>query len=188
MRKNFFICLLLAIAGIMVTGCSSCKSENKKQDVVAELDVDNVISTDREWMFLNADENYKWYETSVTLKNFLDEENDGTVESITDVFQTNDPKVFIISHDSEGDANVEIKCGFYVDDFEMDSVVIGFKDAFDKLMDANYPKPHSRQCVLRKQVGPKPCNAQYIFGNTREQLYVDAVTGDVSDINPAFGE
>ena len=41
MKKNFFICLMLAIAGIMVTGCSSCKSENKKQDAVTG-DVSNV--------------------------------------------------------------------------------------------------------------------------------------------------
>jgi outer membrane murein-binding lipoprotein Lpp len=34
MKKNFFICILLAIAGIMVTGCSSSQSENKKQDAV----------------------------------------------------------------------------------------------------------------------------------------------------------
>jgi hypothetical protein len=53
-------------------------------------------------------------------------------------------------------------------------------------MAANAPKPHSRQVVLRKEVGPNSINPQYIFGNFQAQLYVDAVTGDVKTKNPAF--
>jgi hypothetical protein len=40
--------------------------------------------------------------------------------------------------------------------------------------------------VLRKEVAPLDCNPQYIFGNKRAQLYVDAVTGEVKDYNPAY--
>ncbi len=35
---------------------------------------------------------------------------------------------------------------------------------------------------------PKEANVQYIFGNSKVQLYVDAVAEDVSSDNPAFGE
>lgn len=54
-------------------------------------------------------------------------------------------------------------------------------------MASNFPKPHSRNCVLRREIGPIPdVNPQYIFGNTKSQLYVDAVTGSVTNHTPAF--
>lgn len=65
---------------------------------------------------------------------------------------------------------------------------ISYKEAYEKMMEANYPKPHSKHCVLRKEVGPYDCNPQYIFGNIEAQIYVDAVTGAVSDQSPAFNK
>ena len=55
-------------------------------------------------------------------------------------------------------------------------------------MEVNLPKPHSKHVVLRKQIGPKACNPQWIFGNITSQIYVDAVTGEVNSKNPAFDE
>ena len=78
--------------------------------------------------------------------------------------------------------------GFWVEDFPMneENIAVSYQEAYEKLMAVNLPKPHTRQVVLRKQIGPKPCNPQWIFGNLREQLYVDAVTGEVRDYNPSF--
>ena len=55
-------------------------------------------------------------------------------------------------------------------------------------MEANCPKPHSKKCTLRKELGPNGAdvNAQYIFGNSEQQVYVDAVTGKVSLTNPVY--
>ena len=55
-------------------------------------------------------------------------------------------------------------------------------------MEANIVKPHSKVCVLRKAVGPKEANVQYIFGNEDGAVFVDAVTGDVTDVDPFFTE
>ena len=196
--KKIFIFGFIALCMSAMFSCSSCKSEKNDtmEDTVAAAgyNVENCISTDRETMFTQYGENYRWYETSITLDKFLDEENDGLVNSLTDVFQTlvekeggYDTKVVLFVYD-ENESKIEEIDGFYVGDLPLneEAIKLTFKEAFDKLMAANLPKPHSKQCVLRKELGPKQCNAQYIFGNKRAQVYVDAVTGVVSDKNPAY--
>ena len=191
--KKIFVFSLVALCVSAMFSCSSC---NKKADnkVDSNLEVEKVLSTDREYMLTNYGGEYKWYETTVVSKNFLDEETDGTIESITSVYQVvsekdngADTKVVFITHDTNN-MNVDVKDGFWVEDFDLnnDTIKVTYKQAFDKMMAANYVKPHSRYCVLRKQVGPKEANAQYIFGNRQSQLYVDAVTCDVSDKNPVI--
>ena len=82
----------------------------------------------------------------------------------------------------------EDKKGFWVEDYPLigDSIKLTYKDAFKRVMETNSPKPHTKNCVLRKPVGPVECNPQYVFGNIHVQLWVDAVTGDVNNSNPAF--
>ena len=65
-------------------------------------------------------------------------------------------------------------------------MTVTFNEVLEKINEVNMPKPHSKQCVLRKQVGPVAANPQYIFGNVKSQIYVDAINGKVSDENPAF--
>lgn len=118
--------------------------------------------------------------------------NDSVV-GISNIFQVVEQKssksfdVHVIMYTHVGDSTqVDVKHGFWIEDYPMDSVKVTFKEAYAKLMATNLPKPHSRQCVLRKEIGPKECNPQYIFGNSEAQVYVDAITGEVTDINPAF--
>jgi len=54
------------------------------------------------------------------------------------------------------------------------------------MMAVNFPKPHSRYVTLRNPIGPVAINTQWIFGNVREQLWCDAVTGEIRNSNPAF--
>jgi hypothetical protein len=78
--------------------------------------------------------------------------------------------------------------GFWVEDMNMNDEIISvtYKQAFQLINEVNFPKPHSKNCVLRKEVGPIEANPQYIFGNIESQLYVDALTGDVTDESPSF--
>ena len=39
---------------------------------------------------------------------------------------------------------------------------------------------------LRLPVGPVACNAQWVIGDVYDVIFVDAVTGEISDVNPAF--
>ena len=191
--------------GICFTSCNGCGSN--EQAVVgddtdtttvdqpkAELVVENLISMDRQDMFNNYANDYRWFETCIVLNNFLDEECDGTISGVSNIFQAvvekeNGADVFVVMFTHTPDTSaVEVVHSFWVEDLPMENeqIKLTFKDAFDRVMAANAPKPHSQHVVLRKELGPINANPQYIFGNQREQLYVDAVTGDVRTDNPVF--
>ena len=192
--------LFVLISSIMLMiGVSACTCTQQKKDVepaVAELVVENVISMDRQAMTLAHGGDYRWYETGVQLKNFLDEENDGSIDMIVNVFQvieqydstSFDTFVYKYQHFSDGSFNEEGIHGFWVEDYplENEAIKVTFKEAFEKVQEVNLPKPHTRQVVLRKEIGPKEANPQWIFGNLRSQIYVDAITGDVRSTSPSF--
>lgn len=198
MKKVLFT-LMAAIA--IIAGVSSCKCTSDKQETAepvaeqAELVVENLISMDRQSMYTNHGEGYRWYETGVVLKDFLDEENDGSIEMVVNVFQvvenldstSFDTFVYKYQHTLEGNAEDSVH-GFWVEDYPLneEEITVTFRQAYEHLMEANLPKPHSRHVVLRKEVGPVDANPQYIFGNSQAQVYVDAVTGEVRNYNPAF--
>lgn len=200
MKKIFNIFMLAAIVVGVAVSCK-CANENNvpvgDETVAAEeLVVEHVIALDRQAMFLNHANDYRWYETGIQLKDWLDEENDGTIEMMVNVFQaiekysetTFDTFVYKYQHFSDGTVNEEGIHGFWVEDYplEEEAIKVTFKEAYEKVMAVNLPKPHTRQVVLRKQVGPVDANPQWIFGNLHSQIYVDAITGEVSDENPAF--
>lgn len=202
MKKSFILTLLIGL----FASCTGCKDNSVQDSVAADsVVVDSVItletiphmiSTDRQQMFLQVQNDYRWYETCVEFDNFLDEENDGTVHGVVNIFQAivekgngADVTVYSFTHLADTMA-IYPKQGFWIEDFPLNEEVIklSWKEAFDKIMATNAPKPHSKQAVLRKPIGPLDCNAQYVFGNIQSQLWVDAVTGDVKNSNPAFPE
>ena len=200
MKKFLFI--LSAVLCMSLVSCNSCKSEKPEtatdSTTVVTNDsamvVENVVGMDKQYMFTNYGKDYRWYETCIVLKDFLDEENDGTITGVSNIFQVvfekdngADVNVIMFTHVSDS-TQVDVKRGFWVEDYPMndEAIKVSFKEAYDKVMATNYPKPHSRHVVLRKEIGPQDANPQYIFGNTQAQLYVDAVTGNVTDKNPAF--
>lgn len=163
-----------------------------------QLNVEKTISADREYMAVNYEDNYRWFESCILLDNYLDADTVITVSGISNVFQvvtpnegSYDTKVILLSHTKKNDS-VEVKeHAFWVGDQPLNNeeIVLSFDDALKRVFEANLPKPHSRQCVLRKELGPKPgVNPQYVFGNVSAQIYVDAVTGVVADKNPAYDE
>ena len=197
MKKfNYFILILLTVL-IGFSSCNSCKKDTKI-DVVPEIIVENVISLDKQYMFTTYGENYKWFETNIKLVNYLDEENDGSIDSITNVFQvieetedsghkSADVFVIFVNHTVDSTEYV-VKKDFWSESTSMndDVIKLSYKDAFKNFMQTNLPKPHSKNCVLRKSVGPLESNPQYIFGNTQYTIWVDAVTGEVREYDPAF--
>lgn len=180
---------------MMLLGClvfTACSKKTKK--TVEKLSVERAVSLDKEYMFKQYEDTYCWFECCIVMKDYLDEETDGTVTGIANIFQVlqqkgsgYDTQVVKIAHTLNA-SDVEVVHGFWVEDFPLEDaeIKLTFEQAFDRLMATNLPKPHSKQCVLRKKVGPKACNPQYIFGNIHEQVYVDATTGEVSTEDPAY--
>jgi len=202
MRKFLIMFFAVLLMGALCVSCESCQGNKKAQpapvgeEAVAELNVDNLIAMDKQEMYINYGGDYRWFETCILLENYLDEENDGAIAGVSNVFQvvteyeggkTFDVNVVLYSHTKTA-YDKEVKDAFWVGDYPMnDEVVkIDYKKAYDLVMAVNMPKPHSKHVVLRKEIGPVEANPQYIFGNQYAQIYVDAVTGEVSDTNPAF--
>ena len=201
--KKLFVILASVLLMLGVSSCNSCTNQSSTPttptlatvEVADSMYVEHTVAVDRQTMFAKGvDDNYRWYETNIRLVNFLDDEYDG-IEEVVNVFQTVenmdehsfDTVVYKFQHTAEG--TVEgFTHGFWVEDYPLNNeqIIVTFAQALEKLNEVNLPKPHSRYVVLRKEVGPVDANPQWIFGNSRAQLYVDAVTGEVSEENPAF--
>lgn len=195
--KKFFVILASLLLMIGVSSCSSCSSDvvGGNDNLREPATVENLISLDRQSMYSNYAEDYRWYETGIQLTNYLDEENDGSYDLVVNVFQAVEEResgsfdTFVVKFQHvDGETFEEAVHGFWIEDFPLndEAIVVTYKEAYDKIMAVNLPKPHTRQVVLRKMIGPKPCNPQWIFGNLNTQIYVDATTGEVRDYNPAF--
>lgn len=194
MKKTFYIFSLI-LSVIVSFGMYSCSCNKEKNDFAqvqndTTLVVETTVNLDKQVMF-NEGKDYVWYETCVLLKDYLDDEKcDGTVAEVTNIFQVNkngQPYVWMFTH--VGDSLVtDVHNSFWMEDYRLndDHIKLTYKDAFNKVMSTNSVKPHSRNCILRNPMGPLECNPQYVFGNIEEQLWVDAVTGDVHNSNPAF--
>ena len=201
MKKLVYLFTLICVMMIGFTSCNSCKNEkqdaNDNQKVDSVLVVEDLQKQDAEQMTKEYGKDYRGYETCVTFAEFFDGENatEPVVNSVSNIYQyltdvddhSADVHVVLFAHVKDTTA-VEVKHGFWVGDCLMtpDMIKVSCIDAYNKMMQANLPKPHSRQCVLRKEVGPKDCNPQYIFGNAKAQVYVDAMTGAVTDKNPVY--
>lgn len=199
MKKIFSFLMALIIAFTVIScQCSNTNNVNLNEPAVEQIDsfyVEHAVTLDRETMFLRSGDNYRWFESDIRLVDFLDEENDGSIDMLVNVFQavhqidstSFDTVVYKFQHVGENTVEGTYD-GFWVEDYPLndEQIKVTFRQAYEKVMSVNYPKPHSKYVVLRKQVGPVDANPQWIFGNAKAQLYVDAVTGDVTDENPAF--
>lgn len=190
--KKIIMFLMASVLLLGATSCTSCNGEKQKMETMVE----QTIKSDRAYMCDHYGCIYRYYETQLVLNEYLDEEGcTGTVDSVTNVFQIvyeyedggYNPIVVIFGHSPDAFTVKEVE-GPWLEDEDMsgENIAITYRQAYERMMQSNYPKPHSRNCTLRKEVGPYDCNPQYIFGNVDEQLYVDAKTGSVSDKSPAF--
>lgn len=197
--KKFFLTALAAC--LLTLGACTHKGETKQAEPVkstgnvAPLLVENVVSTDKQYMYLNYGGDYRHFEVCILMQDYFDSDTEPVIAGVTNIFQVvtaigkgYDVHVIMTAHTPDT-STVEVYNDFWVEDcnLESDMRYLTFEEAYNRMMESNYPKPHSRHCVLRKEVGTNDCNPQYIFGNSRYQLYVDAVTGEVNSENPVFG-
>ena len=184
---------------IACTGCNSSKEDIKLQDSVvtaAVLDVEHSIALDRQTMYVNYKDNYRWYETEILLPEFMNSDSvTSNPEMIVNVLQSiveegNGADVWVhkFQHFKDGTVVHDSIQGFWIENYALNDEVIKLKytEAWDRMIQTNFPKPHSRYVTLRNPIGPVAVNTQWIFGNIHEQIWIDAVTGDAKNSNPAF--
>ena len=211
MKKSLFLSLLLAIVSIMATGCSSCQSENKKQEI-AYHDYDGIVqdftagvshiqALHRQTMYQLAQQakpvkGYQWRNSRVIFNDTL------TFDNIDDLHITDINDVFYYWDKDKGPQvqyiNVNVKQGTQIpwpindvwiedDDLSDQPIKLSAEEAILKLKEWNGVLP--KDCnfiILRLPVGPKDCNPQWTFGDIDDVLFIDAVTGEIRDSNPAF--
>ena len=186
--------ILFLMSLFLLCSCNSCKNE-KEITPAKPTSVENIIAMDKTAMNLIS-KDYRWYETMILLDNYLDEDSVSKIAEIVNVFQvvknitekSFDTKVYKFQHFADGTCLKDSVDGFWIEDCPLiDSVkMITYEEAFNKMLEVNYPKPHSRHVCLRSPVGPRDCNPQWVFGNIESQIWIDAVTGEAKNSNPAF--
>lgn len=203
MRKTMFMCLLMAIVSMMATGCSSCQSEKNKQEQAVSLVPENCISTDREALFVRTAHGdvLHWMQTGVVFSKFLTDEDasEAEVVEVTDGFQTETKtergyktKVTLITTGTEATDSLVMDGSFWFDNYPLDDkeINLSFKEAVEKALEANCPKPQTKCCVLRSPVGSVHVDdAYYIFYDGSEAgvfIFVNARTGEVTTESPAY--
>ena len=205
---------MLSVLFTLVLGfssCTGCKGEAQDKltdsidstevvvkDSVVSLNVEQAISLDRQAMYVNHGGDYLWFETEILLPEFMDGDN-ATSDPImiVNVFQTVvergngfDTWVHKYQHFNDGTVLNDSVQGFWIENYPLEDKALKLKyaEAWDKMMSVNFKKPHSKHVTLRNPIGPKEINTQWIFDNVREQIWVDAVTGECKNSNPAFPE
>lgn len=187
-----FILLLIALA---LVGCG--KKERIFSSNQELVEVENIIKTDNEQMKkgFDADE-FKYYESYAIFDKFFDSDSSNWISEMCVVFkvldnekkvESKDTRVIIFAH-RPGSTFIDRKAGIFVENYNLclDSIKVTFIQAYEKMLCSKLKKPRSKFCSLRRQYGEVKANPQYVFGNADEQIYVDAITGEVSNENPVF--
>lgn len=208
MKKIVELLGMLAIT-VMLVGCNSCNTKEEKQDDVAYHDYDGVVQDftagvshiqglHKQMMYsLLGNGEYQWrnsrivFNDTVTLEN-IDEVKAVAVNDVFFYWNEKGPWVqYINSHVKYG---VQIPFPIndvWIEDADMSDKKINLsaEDALKRLKEWNGVLPHGCNSItLRYPVGPKDCNVQWVFGDVYDVLFIDAVTGEVRDYDPAFSE
>jgi hypothetical protein len=206
--KKFLGFLMLMCMSLIMVSCNGCSQPQDKPSVDSALidtisiknaiDVDHAIATDRQAMYMKFKDNYRWYETCIRLPYFLDSDSvTSDPEILVNVFQSieefdngADTYVWKFQHFPDGTVSVDSIHGFWIEDCPLndEAIKLNYNAAFERMLEVNLPKPHSKNVILRNPIGPVGVNAQWVFGNISEQIWVDAITGDAKSSNPAFPE
>lgn len=212
MKKSFIFCLLLAIVSIMATGCSSCESENKKQEseganyhdydgVVQDFTagVSHIQAMHRQtaYTLLNG-KKYEWRNTRVIFNDTIDLDalDQLHITDINDVFYYWDeqgPWVQYVNSNVKGGLQIPWPINdVWIEDEDMSesAIKLSCEDALQRLKEYNATTngivPKACFITLRKPVGPLDCSPQWTIGDAYNVLFIDAETGQVRDWCPAF--
>lgn len=195
--------IVTAMAAVMIS-CSGCGSRSADGSALLYHDYDGVVqdftagvahvqALHRQTMFaLNGGE-YRWRNSKVLFNDTLTLEtiDDLHITCVTDVFQMwiDGPVVQFISTDVQKGTVLPWPIhDLWIEDASLDDVEIKVtaEQAMQRLKEVDCPIPPARSMSLRLPIGPKDCNAQWVIGDVFNPLFIDAVTGEVRNSNPAF--
>ena len=202
MKKDFFAkvmgVLLLAVMAL-VCSCNGCKGKTPKIDdpVAVYHDYDGVVQD-----FTAGVDHIQALHRQTMYGLIQHLQDEGTMENIDDLHVVAVNDVFFYWDSVKGPMvqyiNSHVKYGVqipypindvWIEDADMSEqpIKISAEQALMRLKEWNGILP--KDCnfiILRLPVGPKDCNPQWTFGDVDDVLFIDAVTGEIRDYDPAF--
>ena len=193
MKRIIAIIVVTLVVNLLVmlhmTGCIHYDDRTN-----TPISFDDCMRRDLAAMEKRYGNDYRWYECGIKMKSYLDENCDGAIEDLTNVFMVRsdpgnsyDTNIVLLHHGRHGDGVYHLESKWVEEDVFMyqDQINVTFKESLIKAKSVK-PLLHTKHVVLRKQLGPNNSNPQYIYGNNHGLLFVDATTGYVSHDSPAF--
>lgn len=192
MKKKFlFSTLLILVLSLCFFGCKDKKYDGEAVNFTAG--VAHIQSLHREMMYSQVSKEYEWRNSQVF---FNDTIQNGTLDNlyvvdVTDVFYfwNRGPKTqYITSNIKEGTLIPDPIPDIWIEDEDLgkSEIKLNAEDVINRLKEWDGIIPKSIGLILRKPVGPYDCNAQWVLGSIGDPIFIDAVTGDINKINPAF--
>lgn len=205
--------LLTMMAGVM-SACKGCHRQGGEVPVPSEQptpeqeyhDYDGVVqdftagvsqvqALHKQTMFSTLGvKDYQWRNSRVIFNDTVTLENIDEVKvvAVNDVFfywNERGPWVqYINSHVVNGTQIPWPINDVWIEDASLSDqpIKLSAEQALARLKEWNGVLPKSHFLTLRLPVGPKDCNVQWVFGDEYDVVFVDAVTGEVRDWDPAF--
>jgi len=215
MKKFLFSMLTVVLLGMMVGAMSSCNGCGKgepgspavdnKETVTAASDYDgvvqdftagvaNIVALHRQTMFkLVNGQKYEWRNLQVLFNDSIKAEtlDDLHITDITSVFYywNDGPWVQYITSNVKKGVLIPTRIpDVWIEDNDLSNAEIKLwpDDVLARLKQWNGVIPPANVLILRLPVGPRKCNAQWVIGNIFDVIFVDAVTGEITNWCPAF--
>lgn len=211
MKKDYFFkflgVVLITVLALMINSCKGCKSETSQNDAQeAYHDYDGVVqdftagvsqiqALHRQTVYhLAGGVNYEWRNSRVIVNDTITTENidELHVTDVNDVFcywNERGPWVQYINSNVKNGLQIPWPINdVWIEDSDLSNqqIKLSAEDALQRLKEWNGVVPPAKFLTLRLPVGPKKCNAQWVIGNVYNTIFINAVTGDITDSNPAF--
>lgn len=200
--------LVMVLTFIIAPAIASCQSGNNKQDkdATAYHDYDGVVQDftagaehiqglHREVMTATLGiKNYEWRNSRVQFNDEITLENIDALHviDVNDVFCYYDNGPWVQYINSNVKKGLQIPwpiLDVWIEDCNMsnDGIKLTFTDALQRLKEWNgILPPGCNSMILRHPVGPVTCNPQYVLGTMCVPLFIDAVTGEITDLDPSY--
>ena len=137
---------------------------------------------------------FEWRNSKVIFNNeiTLEKIDSLKITDVNDVFYywNNGPWVQYVNSNVENGTQIPRPIqDVWIEDADLNSasIELSAEDVLWRIKEWNGLLPKgSKSMSLRLPVGPCKCNPQWVLGNTVDVIFVDAVTGEISNWNPAF--
>lgn len=200
---------MMLMSIVLLSSCNGCQQQKVAPDeegqvlnasdydgVVADFTAgtNQIIALHKQTMYnLCGGKSYEWRNLNVLFNDTIKAEtiDDLKIVDITSVFYywDNGPWVQFITSNVKKGMLIPAKIpDVWIEDDDMSEaeIKLSAEDVLKRLKEWNGVIPPAKAMTLRMPIGPRNCNAQWVIGALSDVIFIDAVTGEISNWCPAF--